>query len=126
MIAPFPVDLRYPACYERGALDGSMTQTEDNRPGSSFFGSESRRMWVAASRVSYIGIFFGVAICLGYFFGRWLDRKWHTDPWLSLAGLLIGIASGFRELIRIAGRMKRDEERMSREDARQQEETRNE
>jgi ATP synthase protein I len=72
-------------------------------------GKEARRMWLAASRVSYIGIFFGVAICIGFFFGRWLDTRWHTAPWLSLVGLLVGIASGFRELIRIAGRIQREQ-----------------
>jgi F0F1-type ATP synthase assembly protein I len=71
-------------------------------------GSEARKMWLAASRVSYIGIFFGVAIVIGFFSGRWLDSRWHTTPWLSLVGLLIGIASGFRELIRIAMRFQRE------------------
>ena len=74
-------------------------------------GRDARKMWLAASRVSYIGIFFGVAICIGYFFGRWLDGRWHTAPWLSLVGLLIGIAAGFRELVRIAMRFQRDEVR---------------
>jgi F0F1-type ATP synthase assembly protein I len=53
------------------------------------------------SRYSYVGIFFGVAICIGFFGGHWLDRRWHTEPWLSIAGLLIGVASGFRELYRL-------------------------
>ena len=67
-------------------------------------------MWVAASKVSYIGIFFGVAICIGFFGGKWLDGRLHTAPWLSLIGLLLGIASAFRELIRIAKRIQKQEE----------------
>lgn len=57
--------------------------------------------WVQASRFSYVGIFFGVAVFLGFLFGRWLDRKFGTDPWLMLVGVLFGIASGFKELYRL-------------------------
>jgi F0F1-type ATP synthase assembly protein I len=58
---------------------------------------------------SYIGIFFGVAIVMGYFGGRWLDKRWHTDPWLSIAGLLVGVAAGFRELYRVSKQYKREQ-----------------
>jgi F0F1-type ATP synthase assembly protein I len=43
-----------------------------------------------------------VAIASGYFGGRWLDRRWHTDPYLSIVGLLIGVAAAFRELYRVS------------------------
>jgi hypothetical protein len=66
-------------------------------------------MLQAASRYSYIGIFFGVAIALGFFAGHWADRRWHTDPWLGLLGLLVGVASGFRELYRLSKRALEDE-----------------
>lgn len=70
---------------------------------------DAKKMWLAASKVSYIGLFFGVAIALGYFTGHWLDGKFHTEPWISFVGLLIGIAAGFKELIRIARQYQRDE-----------------
>ena len=70
-------------------------------------GSDARKMWLAAANTSYLGIFFGVAIVIGYFSGRWLDGRCHTAPWLSLAGLAVGIASGFRELLRVANRARR-------------------
>ena len=60
---------------------------------------------------SYVGIFFGVAVCLGLFGGRWLDHRWHTEPWLTLLGVLIGVASGFRELYRLSKKALREEER---------------
>ncbi len=53
------------------------------------------------SRYSYVGIFFGVAVAIGYLGGHWLDRRWHTEPWLGLIGLLLGVAAGFRELYRL-------------------------
>jgi ATP synthase protein I len=65
----------------------------------------------AMSTYSYIGIFFGVAVCIGFFFGRWLDRKWGTAPWLSMVGLGIGVASGFTELYRLSKRALREEEK---------------
>lgn len=33
------------------------------------------------------------AIALGYFGGRWLDGRYDTEPWLSIAGLLFGMAT---------------------------------
>ena len=70
---------------------------------------DARKMWFAASKVSYLGIFFGVAICIGFFGGRWLDDRLHTRPWLSIVGLLVGVASGFRELYRLARRYQREQ-----------------
>lgn len=31
-----------------------------------------------------------------------MDRRWHTEPYLSLVGLLIGVAAGFVELYRVS------------------------
>jgi ATP synthase protein I len=65
----------------------------------------------ALSSYSYVGIFFGVAVCLGLFAGRWADHHWHTEPWLTLLGVLVGVASGFRELYRLSKKALREEER---------------
>lgn len=72
-------------------------------------GRIDKRMIQLTSRYSYVGIFFGVAIALGYFAGHWADGKWHTDPWLSVVGLLVGVASGFRELYRVSKQALKDE-----------------
>jgi ATP synthase protein I len=61
------------------------------------------------SRFSYLGIFFGVAIALGLALGHWLDKRWHTEPWLGIVGLLIGVAAGFRELYRVSKEALREE-----------------
>jgi F0F1-type ATP synthase assembly protein I len=66
-------------------------------------------MWLQASRVSYLGIFFGVAVSMGYFFGRWLDTRFHSQPWLTIVGSLIGIAAGFKELYRVARRYQKEQ-----------------
>lgn len=68
---------------------------------------ERRRMAEGAS----IGIEFGVAIALGAWGGSWLDRRFDTEPWLLLVGVLFGSIAAFRDLIRFARRYERDAER---------------
>lgn len=51
-----------------------------------------------------IGLVLVVSVMLGFFLGRWLDGWLHTDPWLTLAGLMLGAAAGFVEIFRIAKR----------------------
>lgn len=70
---------------------------------------DAKKALKAASRYSYIGIFFGVAVLVGYLGGSWLDRRFGTAPWFSIFGLLIGIASGFKELYRLARQGMKDE-----------------
>jgi hypothetical protein len=65
-------------------------------------------LWQTAAQLSYLGIFFGVAILIGYGGGRWIERHWGGAPWPSLAGVLVGVASGFRELYRVARRYNKE------------------
>lgn len=41
------------------------------------------------------------SLLAGFFGGRWLDVRFGTRPWLTLCGLLLGIAAGLLTLIRI-------------------------
>lgn len=61
------------------------------------------------SRYSYLGIFFGVAVVLGLVVGRWVDRRYHTDPWGGFVGILVGVAAGFRELYRVSKQALKDQ-----------------
>jgi len=70
---------------------------------------DAREMLRAASRYSYLGIFFGVAVVLGYAVGSWMDARFHTRPWLEVFWILIGIVAGFRELVRLARQAMKDE-----------------
>jgi F0F1-type ATP synthase assembly protein I len=63
----------------------------------------------ATARYSYIGIFFGIAVGLCVFAGRWADHRWNTTPWLSVAGLLLGVVTGFYELYRVSKQALKDE-----------------
>ena len=73
--------------------------------------SEGASGWIQASRFSYVGLFFGVAVFLGFLFGRWLDGKFGTAPWLMLVGVLFGIASGFKELYRLTASYRTDQKK---------------
>lgn len=62
-----------------------------------------------AGEASSVGLVFVVAIFLGWGFGRWLDGKFGTDPWLMLLFTLFGIVAGFVEMIKIAQKLSKDE-----------------
>jgi len=38
---------------------------------------------------------------IGWFFGRWLDGKLGTDPYFMYIFIILGIAAGIREFIRL-------------------------
>jgi ATP synthase protein I len=55
--------------------------------------------WVQVSRYSQLAFILPAALVVGWLVGAALDRWLHTT-WLYLAGILLGIAAGFFELIR--------------------------
>ncbi|MFZ0999366.1 MAG: AtpZ/AtpI family protein [Candidatus Sulfotelmatobacter sp.] len=55
--------------------------------------------WVQAARYSQLAFILPAALVVGWLVGAGLDRWLHTT-WLYLAGILLGIAAGFFELIR--------------------------
>jgi len=84
---------------------------EPRPPGSS--PDDRGRQFRAAGtwlNASIVGIQFPVAIALGYFFGRFLDRHLATGPWLTIVFSVFGIAAGFVNLFRITAQASRSEE----------------
>jgi len=55
-----------------------------------------------------------VAPLVGFFFGNWLDRRFHTTPWLTLIGLVLGFAAAGRETWQIYRRYLAEEEERKR------------
>ena len=68
---------------------------DDNKPQ----GSE-KKSWVQAEKLVQIGVMLPLALIVGYFLGSWLDDKFHTH-WIKIVGLLLGIAAGFVQLVRL-------------------------
>lgn len=66
-------------------------------------------MWRIAGTTGAVGIEIAVAIAIGYLGGNYLDRKFGTHPWLSYAGLVIGLAAAVKALMRVARAYKRDQ-----------------
>jgi len=54
------------------------------------------------SRVSLAGLELGIGVALGVWGGLYLDRRFDTEPWLMIAGLTLGVISGFYNLYRLA------------------------
>ena len=50
-----------------------------------------------------------VAPLVGFFLGNWLDRRFHTTPWLMIAGLVLGFVAAGRETYRIYQRYLEEE-----------------
>jgi F0F1-type ATP synthase assembly protein I len=68
----------------------------------SLIGPEGRKQLKLAARFASAGLELAASIVLGYFGGRAADRWLGTAPYLGYAGLLLGIAAGFRSLFRLA------------------------
>jgi ATP synthase protein I len=64
--------------------------------------------WKALGELSTIGMTLVVATVIGLAGGYYLDRWLGTSPWLTLIGLLFGIAAGFVNLFRAVKRAERD------------------
>lgn len=80
-----------------------------------FRGPEQRKQLRQAQRVASVGLEMSIAVVIGTLGGSWLDQRLGTRPWLALTGLLLGVAAGFRAVLRVARdherRMKREAER---------------
>lgn len=48
----------------------------------------------ALAMASSISVEMAGTTVIGFMIGRWADSKLHTDPWLMLLGLLLGMAGG--------------------------------
>lgn len=71
---------------------------------------DNDRNWMRkAGEASSIGLVLVISIAIGYFFGNWLDGKFHrTDQLFMIIFTLLGIAAGFIEVIRLAISLSKD------------------
>ncbi len=64
--------------------------------------------WKSIGDLASIGITLVVATCIGLAGGYFADQWLGTTPWLTLIGLLLGIAAGFVNLFRSVNAVERE------------------
>jgi F0F1-type ATP synthase assembly protein I len=75
-----------------------MPNSPDNKPSP----------WVQLAKYSELAVIFPATTVVGWLIGAALDR-WLNTKWLYLVGLLLGIAAGFIELIRMVSSSESDQ-----------------
>lgn len=65
---------------------------------------EQKPLFRQLLEASSVGIQLVLSTFAGFAIGYFLDRLLKTSPWLTVIFLIIGIAAGFRELLRVAGK----------------------
>jgi ATP synthase protein I len=63
-------------------------------------GPNGSKQLKAFARLGAVGMELGVSTVAGLLGGRWLDQKLSTEPYLTVVGLLLGVAAGFLSLFR--------------------------
>lgn len=63
-------------------------------------GTDDRRARNQAARMMGVGLQFAGSIVLFLLLGQWLDARLGTEPWLLIAGVMLGATAGFYSLYR--------------------------
>ena len=63
--------------------------------------ADKRSSLVEAMRYAQVGTMLIVPMIMLGGFGYWLDRRFGWEPWLLLAGLILGMAAGFLNFFRL-------------------------
>ena len=70
------------------------------------------KKWVdLVSRYGTIGLEMGICVFLGVLFGAYLDKFFHTEPWLTILFTLFGLVAGFKSLFKLARELMQQEEK---------------
>jgi F0F1-type ATP synthase assembly protein I len=62
--------------------------------------ADEQKTWLQVSRFIELGVLLPACTFVGWLIGAGLDKWLHTT-WLYLLGLLLGIAAGFVQLVRM-------------------------
>ena len=76
----------------------------NNRPDKERKEPEEKPLFRQLFTVGLIGIQFSLSIFVGFAIGYFLDKLFHTFPWLTIIFLIFGIIAAFRELFSLAGK----------------------
>jgi ATP synthase protein I len=64
---------------------------------------KSKSPWMALNLATNLGVTMAASVLIGYYIGHYLDERVLHDqtPWLTLVFLLLGVAAGFRAVLRL-------------------------
>lgn len=62
---------------------------------------ETKKMLKESGSISAVGLEMGISVAIGYFFGRWLDGKLGTQPYLMYLFLFFGLGAAFMAIYRV-------------------------
>ena len=60
--------------------------------------SEAYRKLAPYLSIGYVMVF---SVVLLTFLGHYFDKKWHTEPWLTVTGAILGMAAGFYQFFKV-------------------------
>jgi F0F1-type ATP synthase assembly protein I len=63
-----------------------------------------------AMKYGTVGLEMGICTFLGILIGSYLDRHFHTTPWMTLLFTFFGLVAAFKSLFTLARRVIREEE----------------
>jgi len=73
--------------------------------------SPKTKKWVnLLSQYGTIGLEMGISVFIGVILGAYLDKIFHTEPWLTILFTVFGIVAGFKSLFKLAHDLMRQEE----------------
>ncbi len=63
--------------------------------------------WKGTASLGTVGLEVVVGLVLGLLLGRWLDGKFHTAPFLAIAGFVLGLVTAIKAIVRTWREMQR-------------------
>ncbi len=70
---------------------------------------DRKKLYKRVMRYSAVGLEMGFCVAIGVAIGYYLDRYFHSGPWLTLIFLILGVAAGFRSLFSLMKGLGKDE-----------------
>ncbi len=74
-------------------------------------GEDRKQLYKRLMRYSTVGVEMGLSVAIGVAIGYYLDRYFHSGPWLTLIFLMLGVVAGFRSLFSLMKDFDKDERR---------------
>lgn len=71
-------------------------------------GGDSRHYYRTVAELASIPLMLGVAVVIGWWLGRWVDRRVHTTWIFQAIGIAIGMAAGIRETVTLVRRASKE------------------